>query len=186
VIKLGGSLLDLEGLADKLRRWLWQQQPADNLILVGGGPLVDSIRQADRLHRLGQEASHWLSIRAMDVTARLLGAMLPELPLSDRLEHESSGIAARILLPLRILEALDAQSDLRPLAHHWDVTSDSIAAWLASIVRADELVLLKSRLPSAGQGAGDLVDPRFGEVTRGIPVIRCVNLRDAATPEIQL
>jgi aspartokinase-like uncharacterized kinase len=49
-----------------------------------------------------------------------------------------------------------------PLPHSWDVTSDSIAAWVAGAVGARRLVLVK---PSGAAGA-DLIDPYF---SRALP-----------------
>lgn len=188
-IKLGGSLLDLEGLAGSLRRWLSSQAPADNVLLVGGGPFVNYLRQADRRHGLGEEASHWLAIHAMDLNSRLLCVMMPEAELVDQLPYNTALVAGRlrILLPFGMVQRLDARPDVPPLAHHWHVTSDSIAAWMAGIVGADELVLLKSRLPRAPDGVeDDLVDPYFRAYAGRIPMIRCVNLRDAALAEERL
>ncbi len=56
-----------------------------------------------------------------------------------------------MLAPYRWLRAEDA------LPHSWDVTSDSIAAWVAARVGARRLVLIK---PVAGE-PGSLVDPFF-------------------------
>ena len=47
-----------------------------------------------------------------------------------------------------------------PLPHSWDVTSDSIAAWVAGAVGARELVLVKP----AGAAGADTVDPYFSRV----------------------
>jgi hypothetical protein len=44
-----------------------------------------------------------------------------------------------------------------PLPHTWDVTSDSIAAWVAGTIGADRLVVVKS----PGAPARDAVDDYF-------------------------
>jgi len=55
-----------------------------------------------------------------------------------------------VLAPSRWLREAD------PLPHSWDVTSDSIAAWVAGAAGASQLVLVKPR------GAqGNLVDSQF-------------------------
>ena len=66
-----------------------------------------------------------------------------------------------------------------PLAATWEVSSDSIAARLAVVVGAEELVLLKSALPADVRNLGDFVDAAFDETSRDLKVIRLVNLRDA-------
>jgi aspartokinase-like uncharacterized kinase len=49
--------------------------------------------------------------------------------------------------------------DADPLPHSWDVTSDSIAAWVAGQVGASRLVLLKP----PGAVAGDRMDAHFAQ-----------------------
>jgi len=50
--------------------------------------------------------------------------------------------------------------DVDPLPHSWDVTSDSISAWVAGQVGAARLVLVK---PSGASGS-DIVDRCFSSV----------------------
>ena len=75
-----------------------------------------------------------------------------------------------------------------PLPHDWSVTSDSIAARLATAVGAAELVLLKSTriAPGTSQAAAaatGLVDEYFPRAACTVPRVRWVNLRDEAAPE---
>ena len=49
---------------------------------------------------------------------------------------------AVLLLALLVLEADDDRPDALP--HHWDITSDSLAARAAILAKARELILLKS------------------------------------------
>src|SRR5690606_31673474 len=87
VIKIGGSLLDWPELPIRFRRWLAAQPPASNVIVVGGGPIVEGLRTVDRAHRLSIESSHWLAISAMSLTARIAAELLPECRLIDSLEQ---------------------------------------------------------------------------------------------------
>ena len=78
-----------------------------------------------------------------------------------------------------------------PLPHSWDVTSDSIAARLAVLAGADELVLLKSGLPAgsltlAQAAETGYVDRYFPVAAAGVPRVRCVNLRADGFPEAVL
>lgn len=78
------------------------------------------------------------------------------------------------------------QADARgasPLAATWEVSSDSIAARLAVVVAAEELVLLKSALPADVRNLGDFVDAAFDQTSRDVNVIRFVNLRDTGFAE---
>lgn len=188
VIKVGGSLLDVAGLGDRLVAWLARQPPARDVVVVGGGRFVEALRALDRLHRLGDKACHMLAIRAMSLTARLLNALVGQWALVEALDElVDRGDRPAILDPWLYLQAEDASSPEPALPHSWDVTSDSIAAQLARRLGARELVLLKSSLPPEGSTARDAaaagyVDAHFPEAARGLGV-RCVNLRQSEYPE---
>ena len=95
VAKLGGSLLDDPRLIAHLRSWLLAQEPMRWVMVVGGGPLADAVRRADRMHALGDENCHWLCVRAMGFHAELLHAMLPE----SRLARHPREISRRANAP---------------------------------------------------------------------------------------
>ena len=193
VCKLGGSLLDDSSLAARLRSWLAGQTPASTLLIVGGGRPVDAIQDQARIHGLCDEAAHWLCIQAMGLNTQLLRSLLPEAEFMDRWSN-----LAHNKLPLLVL--LDTEDYLRgadremfggPLPASWDVTSDSIAARVATALAADELVLLKSALPPeprtiARASETGYVDRFFPRASEGLNRIRCVNLRDAAFAEATL
>ena len=76
----------------------------------------------------------------MDQYAHLLAARLPGGALVEDPREIAVALGAGhlpILAPSRWLRAVD------PLPHTWDVTSDSIAAWVAGAVGAERLVLVK-------------------------------------------
>ena len=50
VIKIGGSLLDQFHLADALQTWRRSTRAMREVFLTGGGPLVESIRNFDKIH----------------------------------------------------------------------------------------------------------------------------------------
>jgi aspartokinase-like uncharacterized kinase len=194
VINVGGSLFDLPDLPQRLRGWLARQTPAQNVFIAGGGRFVDELRAFDKLHHLGDEACHWLAIRAMSVTAQLLHALVPEWPLVMRWQElaDVGGSIERgataILDPLEFLRTDETNDD--PLPHSWNVTSDSIAAHLANRVRQAgppaELVLLKSRSPPDGCDAAQAaacgyVDAHFPVEAHGL-IVACIDLRDPACP----
>ena len=52
VIKLGGSLLEDPHLRSRFAIWLARQIPANNVVVVGGGGLVDALRAIDRAQQL--------------------------------------------------------------------------------------------------------------------------------------
>lgn len=162
VVKVGGSLFDHPALGPGLRRWLGEQ--ADRCLLVpGGGPAADVIRQFHRTHQPPEEFSHWQAIRVMDINGHLLRHLVG-----------GSADVADVYSSCETDEALE---------HSWRVTSDAIAARIAEERGIRELVMLKSvDLPdgidwqeSAQRG---LVDHAFGEIIeRGGLSTRWINFR---------
>jgi aspartokinase-like uncharacterized kinase len=172
VIKLGGSLLDWPELPVRFTHWLSEQTPMTSILIVGGGVVADWIRDADRIHAVGQEHSHWLCIRALqlqsELVARLLNAPLVTTP------SESAG-PLQILDPWAWLTVWESDPTRERLPHTWAVTTDSIAAFVAIQINADELVLLKSCAVDEPEG---IVDEYFGTLARRVETVRFVNLRD--------
>jgi aspartokinase-like uncharacterized kinase len=188
VIKLGGSLLEWPELASRLRAWLAVQPPAVNVMIVGGGALVDKLRELDTAHALPTEASHWLAIRAMSITAGVVAGLVPEAKLVDAIECLD-------LFGTGPLQILDAQYFLNQehgtadaLPASWGVTSDSIAARVAAVLGANELVLLKSSLPADAIDLESLaragyVDAYFPHAAKSL-LVRCVNLRSGVFSDV--
>ena len=193
IVKVGGSLLELPDLGDRLRRWLSEQLPATNILLAGGGTLADEVRSWDQRFQLGQATSHWLCIDLLDVTAQLLSALLPDAYLCWNYAKLCDAISAGdqstiVFAPAGFLRAEEADLTGLRLPQSWDVTSDSIAARLAEVTAADELVLLKSSLPASYSQQAELgreyVDRNFAHAAQGLSRVRFVNLRDAAFAEV--
>jgi len=162
VVKVGGSLL---GHVDALHAVLGAVTAAPRRVLIvpGGGPFADAVRAVDRRSGVGDAAAHWMAVLAMDQYAEALVAKLPcacRVETLDEARAALSGGRVPVLAPARWLRQAD------PLPRSWDVTSDSIAAWVAGQAGASTLVLVKA--PGA---AGALVDPYF---ERAVPAgVRC-------------
>lgn len=185
VVKVGGSLFDFDGLTPALRYWLLQQPPAVNVLLAGGGPWAEAVREADRRFHLGDEASHWLCIDALALTARLLANLLPEATFYQDFLALRDEVACRVCAVVPVPPIVfspatfvrnDAEHHPQSLPRDWSVTSDSIAARLAEQLRAEELVLLKS---TDAHSASGLVDDYFPIAARDLPAVRIVNLRSS-------
>jgi aspartokinase-like uncharacterized kinase len=193
VIKLGGSLLDDPDLANRYRRWLRTERPARNVLVPGGGRLVDALRQTDRIHKIEPRLTHELAIDCMGINARLIAGLLPE----AELVTEWNGLRRRLLHMLPdgksgtlvfdvtgFMHQVEPRLFGTPLPRGWSVTSDSIAARLAHLLAAGELVLLKATLPAQEpqptQVLSDIgyVDEYFPTIARDVRQLRCVNLRE--------
>jgi aspartokinase-like uncharacterized kinase len=186
VVKVGGSLFDWPLLPAAFQNWLSNQPPAMNVLLAGGGPFADVVRHADRNFSLGEEKSHWLSIDALGVSARLLAALLTEARLISsftKLLTELNGTSptAIILDPHEFLKNDEQSLPGSLLPHTWNVTSDSIAARLAQVLSADELVFLKSAPPPLDSltelAAAGYIDAHLPTMHMNRVTIRFVNLR---------
>ena len=186
VIKVGGSLLEWENLKPALHEFLSSQSPARQVLVVGGGQLVENLRRYDRLHELDANAVHWSAVKMMSATAEVVASLLGGCPVVSRLKDVASmpwpGPTV-VLEPYPFLRFDEPDLPGGCLAQSWDVTSDSIAARLAEVTRAQQLVLLKSALPEdadSWQTAADIgyVDPCFPVVVSRVPCAICVNLKD--------
>ncbi len=141
LIKVGGSLCRRPKLADLAVAWSQLAASHRLLWLPGGGDFADQVRAADARFGLGDSAAHWMAILAMEQTAHLLADLMPDAALVTSLPDAATACAARrpaVLAPFALLRQLD------PLPHRWQVTSDSIAAWLAGYANIPRLILLKS------------------------------------------
>ncbi len=185
VVKVGGSLYDLPDLAPRLRRWLAAECAGGVLLVPGGGPAANVMREFDRRHHLGEEASHWLALRALSLNAHFLAALLSPASVLDDVEACQRAWQENNI-PILDVFSFARTDEARPgrLPHSWTVTSDALAARVAVVAQASELVLLKSTTIPPGvdwHEAGRLgwVDAVFAEVLRAAPDlrVRAVNLR---------
>jgi aspartokinase-like uncharacterized kinase len=145
VVKIGGSLYDLPELGPRLTCWLTQMQDTPVLLVPGGGKLADAVRELDRTHHLGGNRAHWLALQIMAVQARFLAALVPGAVVVERLEAcaEVWRNGRQAILDAHGFAQADEGNE-GALPHSWAVTSDSIAARAAQLLKARKLVLLKS------------------------------------------
>jgi aspartokinase-like uncharacterized kinase len=145
VVKLGGSLYDLPDLGTRLHRWLTTLDTPQVLLVPGGGATANVIRDLDRWHRLGEEASHWLALRAMTLNAHFLHALLPRSAVVDGWPA-CPAVWRRGAVPILDAFAFAVTDEGEPgaLPHCWDVTSDALAARAAAVGGSRRLILLKS------------------------------------------
>jgi 5-(aminomethyl)-3-furanmethanol phosphate kinase len=181
VVKVGGSLLALPELGPRLRKWLTGLAPSQVLIVPGGGPAADVVRDLDRRHCLGEEKAHWLALRAMSLNARVLAALVPDSRLVASVGEQFDGL--QILDAYAFCLADERAHPDEALPHAWAVTSDCVAARAAVAARARELILLKSVTIPKGLAWDEAaregyVDAVFPDVIRNTALgVRAVNFR---------
>lgn len=197
IVKVGGSLLDWPELPGRLAAFLDERRQANpavlDVLICGGGPFAETVRRLDDIHGLGNFAAHRLAIQAMDLASTVLLCLLPGTAGVDRLRAIGPAWPPEdipLLVPSIAVEELE-ESHPNPLPASWDVTSDSIAAWIAGTVRARSLVLLKSAdLPprSTRETAAQLgrVDPFFPLISAPVASVEYLNLRDLSASPVPL
>ena len=189
VLKLGGSLLDLSDLSVRIQSVFANLNGDRPLLICGGGNAADIVRRWHQCFRLDEERSHWLALVAIRLNQQLLLDLLPKLELvANRAAAESVWQRDRVpLLDLaEFMRTEEASLDVHEwLPHTWEVTSDSLAAWVALRWPASQLVLLKSiDWPFDEQVVSHrlvaergLVDAYFPTIARNLPTIRWCHLR---------
>ena len=155
VVKLGGGVLANAERFDAVLAAIGAAARQHALLVVpGGGPFADAVRAVDRRFDLSDDAAHWMAVLAMDQYAHLVATRLVNGQIVAEPREIGAALAAGlvpVLAPSRWLREAD------PLPHSWDVTSDSIAAWVAGQVGARRLVVIK---PAGAEGS-DLMDAYF-------------------------
>jgi len=195
VIKVGGSLFDLPDLTARLSALLNRLENTRPLIICGGGATANLIRNWDQTYHLGDTAAHWLAIEALSLNDRLLCQLLPG---TEIVTSQAEATAAWKETRVPILGSYHylkqtASSQFADLPASWDVTSDSIAAWVTLTWPAEELLLLKSvDLPHEKTTLLELaeagfVDPYLPTFSDSLPCLRWCNLRaDPIPPQFEI
>lgn len=172
IVKLGGSLHHHPLLASQLHACA---QQAACIVVPGGGIYADRVRHAQKQAGFSDALAHWQAIDAMDEMALQWHQLAPNLDLVRSLEQMLQGIAAgrsMLWLPSPMLRLDQA------LPRNWQVTSDSIALWLAQqfvlhAQRAQQdlllnVTLIKAILPQRGDLAAmqqeQLLDGYFDQM----------------------
>jgi aspartokinase-like uncharacterized kinase len=167
VVKLGGGVVARPEHFDAAVAAIAACSREHRLLVVpGGGPFADAVRDADRRLGIDDTTAHWMAVLAMDQYAHLIASRLAGGVLVTDPDEIASAIEAGrvpVLAPYRWLR------ESNPLPHSWDVTSDSIAAWLAGALDVRRLVVVKP----AGARGRNLVDDYFERAlpARVMPIV---------------
>jgi len=139
VVKVGGSLADDPASLASLCQELSVLAKAHGILIVpGGGEFADTVREFDKTYSLSNTVAHKMAILAMDQYGFFLSDITPNSYVSHSLEEISN--SAKGTLPIFLPSKLMFRED--PLEHSWDVTSDTIAAYIAGLLHAEKLILV--------------------------------------------
>ncbi|MCK5499144.1 MAG: hypothetical protein KAI77_08080 [Gammaproteobacteria bacterium] len=140
VIKLGGSLLT----SGSLKKWLSiiTEHGAGKLVIVpGGGIFSEHVRDAQKKWKFDDKTAHQMALLAMEQYAHLLKSHAPVLDFSDSIEGIEKAVNLNqipVWLPFKMVTHCQA------LSSNWNLTSDSLALWLANQLNAEHTLLVKS------------------------------------------
>ncbi|TWU04224.1 amino acid kinase family protein [Stieleria varia] len=161
VIKVGGSLLLRPDLVPLVTHWIESQPTGENLIIVGGGELIDAIRHLDAIEPADASETHWRCVRLLDHTFEHLIARAPTWNVVSEGPLEPDKVFSQdtpTLIRVGVFYSPDAQA---PMPHDWRTTTDAIAAFLAHRLGADEAVLLKACEIPASASIPELIQQRI-------------------------
>lgn len=185
VVKIGGSLVyhedgrALRRLGEEIARLTASHSLA---IVPGGGPFAEVVREYGQKLGLRESTCHFMALSAMDQYGYLLQEFIPGSRLMELGEEGAGsqlvGLASSspvILLCSRFISRVPP-GELPP---SWDVTSDSIAAYLAGRLGARLLVLLKS-VDAGSEIKEPIVDSFFSQA---VPPYLRVGIVNGLYPE---
>lgn len=163
VVKLGGSY----AFSRALKSWIDALAAGAGRVVVvpGGGPFAEAVRNAQPKMGFDDRAAHEMALLAMEQ----YGCALANLGAGWRLAASVAAIR-RVLLEggVPVWSATQMVRGAEDVPWSWDVTSDSLSAWLAGRIGAKRVLLVKHLEPPTGPlRAADLVAE--GIVDRAFP-----------------
>ena len=118
-------------LAEKLEN-------TNSVIVLGGGEFANLIRKYNDEIDFSEEVNHWTAIDCMDIIAKLVNDKVESTKLAFSID-EVNKISDEGFTPIFIVSEFLRQED--PFECSWDVTSDSIAAYVAHLLNANLLIV---------------------------------------------
>jgi dihydroneopterin aldolase len=169
VVKLGGSLAK----ARTVQGWLaaLSRGKGRAIVVPGGGSFADTVRDQQERLRFSDRAAHRMALLAMEQYALALADLCADMTACASAEAMRDALA-RGSIPVWLPAAMALADPEIP--ESWDVTSDSLAAWLARRLGVGRLVLVKSTMAPrpldptalARRGLVDRLFPRFFDAAK--------------------
>ena len=133
VVKIGGSLFPNHAieLANKLEN-------TNSCIVLGGGEFANLIRKYNDEIGFSDEVNHWTAIDCMDIIAKLVNDKVDSAKLAYSID-EVCEISDDGFTPIFVVSKFLRDED--PFECSWDVTSDSIAAYVSHLLNANLLIV---------------------------------------------
>ena len=140
MIKVGGSLAEdpdrLRALCAKLSEFAKKYAI---VVVPGGGGFADVVRDFDKRFTLSSVVYHRMAVLGMDQFGLLLSQVIPN-SCATYLLSDAKQLSEIRVVPIFLPSRLMFRED--PLENSWNVTSDSIAAYIASRLRVAKVLLV--------------------------------------------
>ena len=119
-----------------------EQKYTDKIVLVpGGGVFADQVRSQQLQWKFNDEIAHQMALLAMHQMALLFKSIQKSFVLASNISDIQQALSNHsIVIWMPDLEELNAFG----VEASWNISSDSLAAWLAGQLAATELILVKS------------------------------------------
>ncbi|MGZ5599616.1 MAG: amino acid kinase family protein [Methylobacter sp.] len=141
IIKLGGSLSRSDTLVNCLNTVEQNYRGRAVVIVPGGGAFADQVRLAQQHWQFDDVTAHRMAILAMKQMALMFKGLKPDFAIAETVTSAQERLSHR----QPVIWSPDiAELDQAGIEAGWDITSDSLAAWLAKTISATELILVKS------------------------------------------
>jgi aspartokinase-like uncharacterized kinase len=141
VVKLGGSLSQSDALLKCLKSIEKNYQGRAVVIVPGGGAFADQVRLAQQRWQFDDNTAHRMAILAMQQMALLIKGLKGDFSIA----RSVTDIRQQLHRQKCVIWSPDiVELECAAVPATWDITSDSLAAWLVKALLATELILVKS------------------------------------------
>jgi aspartokinase-like uncharacterized kinase len=143
VFKIGGRILEnsnnIKSTFSQLIQ-LYEEKILQKIIIIpGGGSFANFVRSLDEALQIGEDLAHWIAIYSINYNGMMLNRKYPNLESIEKLKtFQDAKQMFCIFLPYNFLRKDDT------LPHNWDVTSDSIALYVANKLKLNQCFLIKN------------------------------------------
>lgn len=114
------------------------------IFVPGGGTRANFVREMDKEFGLGDELAHWMAIYAMDRNGTEACEKITRLHCVRNIKSLKERLKAQNLEEMLFFLPYEWMRHEDALPHSWDVTSDSIAIYLAHNLGLKECFLIKN------------------------------------------
>ncbi|MCI0653110.1 MAG: hypothetical protein L0Y39_01335 [Methylococcaceae bacterium] len=166
VLKLGGSLANTPYLMNWLEILAESKKPGI-VVVPGGGDFADQVRASQRKWKFDERAAHRMALLAIQQYGLMLASLSPDFKTARNLSEIHAAVREK---QVTVWMPDVGELDRAGIPSGWEVTSDSLSAWLAGQITAEHLVIVKS-CPRSGLLASPEELARQGILDAAFPAI---------------